>query len=140
MPTITPADALLTAAHDMAEALKGNIAQTMQTKGAIEELMKIFKRNAESMKEIEEAARPQRVRMKEAHDQRVENKKAHTESVSQEKDTQQPPERTPANVLPQDCPAANTRARTAERMLEDEAEINLEATMMMIKLPAQQPK
>ena len=29
MPTITNADALLTAAHDMTEALKGSVAQSL---------------------------------------------------------------------------------------------------------------
>lgn len=71
MPTITNADALLHAAKDMTTALEGGIAQTLQTKEAVKQLMQIFHENAAKAKAKEDAKRPQRVRRSEAQAQRV---------------------------------------------------------------------
>ena len=53
MPTITNADALLIAANDMQNALKGGVPQSLQTTAAVKQLMKIFKANADAEKQKE---------------------------------------------------------------------------------------
>jgi len=71
MPTLTTADALLKAAHDMTTALLGGVTTTNQSAEALKQLMDIFKANAEAEKLVENATRPQRVRMDDAKQQRV---------------------------------------------------------------------
>ena len=124
MPTITNADALLHAAQDMTTALKGGIAQSLETKAAIEQLMQIFKQNAEKEKQIEQDTPSQRVRMEKAQDQRVqletelENEKEEFNIISQEEDDCEPPELVPPD--PKQAPAYNTRSRRTTRSIAQE--------------------
>ena len=61
MPTVTNADALLTAANDLQTALKDVIPQTLQTTAAVKQLMAIFKANAEATKAKDQESGSQRV-------------------------------------------------------------------------------
>ena len=45
MPTITPADALLTAAGDLREAIHGGIPQSQYDKGIVDQFMAILNAN-----------------------------------------------------------------------------------------------
>ena len=111
MPTLTTADALLKAAHDMATALLGGINTTNETAEALEKLMDIYKTNAKAEKLLEEEARPQRVRMKNAKQQRV------------DREAKQAGELLSSNIISQDvestdeppqnnAPASNTRSKS----------------------------
>ena len=51
MPTITPADALIRAADDLTDALKGFVPPPNMTREAVDQLMTIFKQQAEKAKD-----------------------------------------------------------------------------------------
>src|SRR6056300_229844 len=91
MPTITNADALLTAAQDMTTALKGGIAQSSETAAAIKALLAIYKENADMEKEQENAANSQRVRMDDARAQRVLQEIEHATAARQHNQQRQAP-------------------------------------------------
>jgi hypothetical protein len=134
MPTLTNADALLNAANDMQTALWGGIAQTNDTKVAIEKLMEIFKQNAEREQRTQEHIGTQRVQMQEAQRQRVqieqttgedENFRATITQDEEDSDMEsiiddEPPELVPPDPKAQQAPAFNTRARAGTRSITQE--------------------
>ena len=135
MPTITNADALLTAAQDMTTALKGGVAQTSETAAAIKALLAIYKENADMEKEKENAANSQRVRMDDARAQRVLQEIEHATATRQHNQQSQAPPleveypdeeseddeddeilaevTAGGKVHTEDAPANNTRSRAA---------------------------
>ena len=48
MPTITPADVLLTATSDLREALKGDITQSQYNKGMVDKFIATLNANAKN--------------------------------------------------------------------------------------------
>lgn len=150
MPTITNADALLIAGKDMQSALKGAVPQVLHTTDAVKQLMKIFKANAEAAKAKEQTSESQRVQRETAFRERLELEEALArEEAKIELSTEEPQfeivpttsQQEPIISIPvvsqveedNGAPAANTRAQRRIRTLQDEANVNLEATMIMVK-------
>ena len=69
MPTITPADALLTATKDLQEALKGDIPKSQYNKGMVDKFIEILNAKAKTY-QIDKIL-DQRMRTKAAQSQRV---------------------------------------------------------------------
>ena len=103
MPTITPADAILTATKDLQEALKGDTPQSQYDKGMVDKFIEILNAKAKSY-QIDKILE-QRAQMEAAQSQRVVADTNEDEDIClDDEDIQEtPPEA--------DTPAANTRSR-----------------------------
>ena len=131
MPTITPADALIRAADNLTEALKGVIPPPNMTTEAVDQLMLIFKQQA---KKANNNATAQRVLKERAQAERV-----HNEEIDSPASTSPIPElevtypatddvqRQTTPIISQDddisdssAPAANTRSQQRTRTLTQE--------------------
>jgi len=126
-PTITTSDALLKAADDLSQAVKGVIPQTGATMEALEKLVDIFKQQA---KEKEDSATRQRVRKERALTQRVRTETRQATKEMLPTYTPQEPQGISKSIpkISQnekcvekevDGPATRTRARTATRYTQD---------------------
>ena len=131
MPTITPANALIQAADNLTEALKGVIPPPNMTTEAVNQLMLIFKQQA---KKANKDATAQRVLKERAQAERV-----HNEEVDSPASTSPIPElevtypatddaqrqTTPIisqndDIIDTSTPAANTRSQQRTRTLTQE--------------------
>ena len=95
MPTVMTSDALIKAAEDMSQAVKGVFPTTGPTQEAIEQLMRIFKEKART--EVDSAT-VQRVLRKEALSQRVHKEAEHAPEDAEIK-LRAPPQRTTTQVV-----------------------------------------
>jgi hypothetical protein len=88
-PTITTSDALLKAADDLSNAVKGVIPQKGATMEALEQLVNIFKKQA---REKEDSATRQKVHKENALTQRVQMEEAQAALEIEEQSMDTPPE------------------------------------------------
>ena len=104
MPTITTADALLTATKDLKETVRGDIPMSQYDKNLVENFMKLLNAKAKTL-QIDEILE-QRARTEAAQAQRVATDSEEEDACLEEED----PQKTPP--VP-DTPAANTRLDNA---------------------------
>ena len=114
MPTITPADAILTATSDLQEALKGDIPQSQYDKEMVEKFITVLNANAKTY-QINKILE-QRARTEKAQDQRMAADTTKNEDVCLDEEDLKV-------ALPEaDTPAANTssRVRSGQRAATQE--------------------
>jgi len=130
MPIVTTSDALIKAAEDMSQAVKGVFPTSGPTQEAIEQLMRIFK---EKVRTEVDSATVQRVLRKEALSQRVHKEAEHASDDAEMQAESTTPEDhntgSGPNFISQDddifeeeceSPARRTRSRTTARTITQE--------------------
>ena len=103
MPTITPADAILTATKDLQEALEGDIPQSQYNKGMVDKFIEVLNAKAKTY-QIDKILE-HRARTEAAQSQRV------SADTNEDEDICLDEEDLPETSPEQDTPAANTRSR-----------------------------
>ena len=119
MPTITPADAILTTMKDLQESLKGDIPQFRYDKRMVDKFIHIL--NAKAKTYRSDKILEQRARTEAAQSQRVAAGTNEDEDMCLDKEDFQ---ETPPEL---DTPAANTRSRvgSGQRTITQEVLMNV---------------